>query len=148
MRIGYSVWTGLHMHLKNFLGTKATFAQQWLIKNGYKNGFSCSVLHCLHSSVLLIKPMECGHGILRRAHWHARGDRETQVFLDICCCRTLASILYEYEGWGTLISKVCIHFECLHVHFNPFFMSPFFKSPLKSPFSKVSIFWCVFIVFM
>ena len=70
---------------------------------------------------------------LARASTHEATEK-TQVFLDRCRCRTLASILYEYEGWGTLISKACIHFECLHVRFNPFFMSPFFKSPLLRAF--------------
>ena len=70
---------------------------------------------------------------LARASTHEATEK-TQVFLDRCRCRTLASILYEYEGWGTLISKACIRFECLHVRFNPFFMSPFFKSPLLRAF--------------
>ena len=64
-----------------------------------------------------LKPLECGCGIFWRARFTHKAAKKEQVCLDRSCLRTLACILYEYEGQGTLISKTCIRFWRLHVHF-------------------------------
>ena len=68
--------------------TEAMFTRQRLIENRYDVfGFSCSVCTVYTAPFCqrkLIKSMECGRGILRRAHWHAlvrmRRQRKRKFF--------------------------------------------------------------------
>ena len=79
---------------------EAMFTQQRLIENGYDVfGFSCSVCTVYIAPFCqrkLIKPMECGRGILMRAHWHAlvrtRRQRKRKFFsIDVVVVLLLAS---------------------------------------------------------
>ena len=51
--------------------------------------------------------------MLVRAYTH-EAAKKTQVCLDSSRLKTLACILYEYEGRDTLVSEACIRFCCLH----------------------------------
>ena len=79
---------------------EAMFTRQRLIENGYDVfGFSCSVCTVYTAPFCqrkLIKPMECGRGILRRTHWHAlvrtRRQRKRKFFsIDVVVGLLLAS---------------------------------------------------------
>ena len=50
-------------------------------------------------------------------HFTHEAGKKKQFCLDRRRLRTLACILYDYEGRGTLISKACILFWRLHVRF-------------------------------
>ena len=76
------------------------FTRQRLIENGYDVfGFSCSVCTVYTGPFCqrkLIKPMKCGSGVLRQAHWHAlvrtRRQRKRKFFsIDVVVGLLLAS---------------------------------------------------------
>ena len=127
------------------------FTQQRWSKTYDLFGFSCSVCTVYTAPFCqqkLIKPMECGRGVLRRAHWHMlihkRRQRKRKFFsIDIVVGLLLASSTsmkaevcwYQKHVFvSNVYTCVLTRFSCLHfssLHFcECFFLETFQLSDL------------------